>query len=80
MADIHRRKHLVLLGGLGERMEDLKGGGIQCRVALWIHELEQELERLCGLEEVYNFSRGDGDLGGREALGADFEILAMDAE
>jgi hypothetical protein len=52
MTNIHRRKHLVLLGGLGERMEDLKGRDIQRGVALWIHELEEELERLCGLEEV----------------------------
>jgi hypothetical protein len=49
-------------------------------VVQWIHELEEELERLCGLEKVYNFSHGDGDLDGRETLGADFEILAMDAE
>lgn len=52
MTDVHRRKHLVLLGGLGERMEDLKGGGIQRGVALWVHELEEEVERLCRLEEV----------------------------
>ena len=80
MADIHRRKHLVLLGGLGERVEDLKWGGIQRWVALWIHELEEELKCLCGLQEVYNLSRGVGDVGGREPFGAHFKILAMDVE
>jgi hypothetical protein len=79
MADIHRREYLILLRGLSERGEDFEGCGVQRRMALWIDELKEELERNRGFRQIDHLSLRRKACG-RKALGADFEILPMDFE
>lgn len=79
MTDVHRREYLILLRRLRKRLQYLEGRGVQGRMALRIHELEQQFECNGRLRQG-NYLSLSRDAAGREATGAEFEILAMEVE